>query len=465
MTVEGARSTRDQVSTTVSRVRRVGDGVVRGLIGHGQPDEARPVEVDPVGVDEIRVLAGDDTAGLEIDLALGFVHLVDGPDDPLPLRDLALDRAGHAVVEVEVVPAVALRHPDHFAAVGDVVAEFLAAVGEERLRLLVDDGPGRARRPVDLDDPVDLMAALVEFEGEGPAVLPPNEVRELVGIGEEGVVDLDPGFCVDREEDGPLDVEGVARLGVLHGMILGLELIGRRGLDILDDAVIAAAQAHHGELLRVRRPADGVERVVVPLRAVPAENGFLLLGLVPETDVVVPDEGLPLAVGRGLGFLGGGLGRRPPLPHGHAAAARAAGPGAFELLAGVRGEVARPAGAERGELDRSSVVAEGQVEERQIERLDLLPRSRGQARGELGVVEGLRFLALGRVGDPVLVAAGDGFPVPIARGLADPASPVDDVQCQGRILRPQPGRPLIIGLGDLGKRRTWDMREREPGRS
>ena len=235
-----------------------------------------------------------------------------------------------------MVPAVALRHPDDLAAVGEVGAVLLAAVEEEGLGLLLDDGPGGAGRPVDLDHPVDLVAALVVFEGESPSVFPPGEVGELVGIGEEGVVDLGPRLRVDRKEHGPLDVQGVARLGVLHRVVLRLELVGRRGLDVLDDAMIAPAQAHRDELFRIRGPGDGFEGVIVTLGSVAAEDELGLGALVAQDQVVVPDEGLPLAVGRGSCPLRRGLGGRAPLPHGHvAAAAHSPRSGPFELLAGI----------------------------------------------------------------------------------------------------------------------------------
>jgi len=101
-----------------------------------------------------------------------------------------------------VVPAVALRHPHDLSAVREIEAVFLAAVAEEGLGLLLDDGPGRAGRGVDLDDPVDLVAALVIFEGESAAVLAPGEVGELIGVGEERVVDLDSRPSSTRKRTG-----------------------------------------------------------------------------------------------------------------------------------------------------------------------------------------------------------------------------------------------------------------------
>jgi hypothetical protein len=81
-----------------------------------------------------------------------------------------------------VIPAVALRHPDHFFAIGDVVPELLARVGEERPRLLADDGAGFSIGGVDFDDAIDLMSALVVLERDGAAVFAPLQAREIVGV-------------------------------------------------------------------------------------------------------------------------------------------------------------------------------------------------------------------------------------------------------------------------------------------
>ncbi len=94
--------------------------------------QARAVEVDAVVVDEVRVLARIHAARAEPDLALLLVDAHDVPDHPVALGDLVLHRAGRAIVQIEVVPAVALRHPDDFLAVGDIEAVALARVRRRR---------------------------------------------------------------------------------------------------------------------------------------------------------------------------------------------------------------------------------------------------------------------------------------------------------------------------------------------
>ena len=97
------------------QVRREPHGMVR--VGRGQRHQPGPVEVDPVVVHEVRVLARIHPARAEPDLPLVLVDLQDFAHDPVALRDLVLHGPGDAVVQIEMVPAVALGHPDDFNAV------------------------------------------------------------------------------------------------------------------------------------------------------------------------------------------------------------------------------------------------------------------------------------------------------------------------------------------------------------
>ena len=143
-------------------VGREGHGVI--AVGVGEFREAGAVEIDAVILREVRVLAGNHAAGLEPDLALRVVDALDVADQPVALRDLILHLAGDAVVEIEMLPAIALGGPDDLLAVVDVVAVAAArgepgaelVVVEERLALLVDQGArlaGLARPPRSRDRP------------------------------------------------------------------------------------------------------------------------------------------------------------------------------------------------------------------------------------------------------------------------------------------------------------------------
>src|SRR5262249_36650673 len=125
-----------------------------------QRREATAVEIDPVVVDEVRVFAGIHAAGLEPDLALLFVYLLDAAHHPFAFRNLVLHLAGHSIVKIEMIPAVALRHPDDLFPVANVTAVLLARITEKRLRLFADNGARFTRGGVNLDHAVELMPAL-----------------------------------------------------------------------------------------------------------------------------------------------------------------------------------------------------------------------------------------------------------------------------------------------------------------
>ena len=186
--------------------------MVRVAVGESRQPGA--VEIDPIVVREVRILAGIHAAGAEPDLPLDGIDVLHGAHDPLAFGDLVLHRAGGAVVEIQMVPAVAFRHPDDFLAVVHVVAELLAgigeravrgAVGEERLRLFRDDRARGAGRRVDFDDAVDLVSALVVFEGQRPAVLAPLELGHRVGVRKQRVVDHDLALGIDDEDHRLVD--------------------------------------------------------------------------------------------------------------------------------------------------------------------------------------------------------------------------------------------------------------------
>ena len=181
-------------------------------VGRRVGREAGAVEVDAVVVDEVRILSGIHAARAEPDLALVFVDAEHVAHDPFALGDLLLDRAGDAVIEIQVVPAVAFRHPDDFLAVGDVEAVTLARVRKERFRLLADDRSRLAGQAVDRNDAIDLMTALVVFERHGTAVFAPGQRLVVVGIRKQRIVDEDLLLAIEEEQHWLLGIQHVAWL-------------------------------------------------------------------------------------------------------------------------------------------------------------------------------------------------------------------------------------------------------------
>ena len=96
-------------------------------IGVGEFGETGAVEIDAAILDEVRILSRNQSAGLEHNLPLGVVHKHDIAHQPFALGDLILHLAGDAVVQVQMLPAVAFRRPDDFLAVVHIVTITTAA--------------------------------------------------------------------------------------------------------------------------------------------------------------------------------------------------------------------------------------------------------------------------------------------------------------------------------------------------
>src|SRR3954454_8099649 len=140
-------------------------------------DHSAAVEIDAIPVRQVRVLAGVHPARGERDLALFLVHLLDVADHPRALRDLGFHAPGRAVVQVKMVPAVALGGPDDLLPVGNVDPALLLAVVDEGGALFGDQRARLAGLGGDLDHTEDLVPALVVLEREAAAVLPPERPR------------------------------------------------------------------------------------------------------------------------------------------------------------------------------------------------------------------------------------------------------------------------------------------------
>ena len=199
--------------------------------------QAGAVEIDPVVVDEVRILSRIHAARLKPDLTLFFIHLFDGAHHPVSFCDLILHLARDAVVEIQVTPAVPLRHPDDFPSVVQFITNLLAGVSrigdqrpviDERLAFFSNDAAGLSGCGVHFDDAVHLMSALVVLKRESPAILAPDRIGQAVGIGKQVVVDDDLLFAGEIKKHRLRDIERVSRLCIIAHPVFRLDLIRRR---------------------------------------------------------------------------------------------------------------------------------------------------------------------------------------------------------------------------------------------
>ena len=249
-------------------------------IGIGKFGQAGAIEVDPVVVGEVGILAGVHPARLEPDLPLVLIHAVHHAHHPLALGDLVLHLAGDAVIKVKMLPAVTLRGPDDLLAVIQVVAVPAPAgktlgqqvVVDEGLAGLVDQRARLAGLRVHLDHAVDLVAALIVLEGEAAAILPPHRRCEVVRVGKQRLVDLRLLLRGHVEEGRKRDIQRVPRLAVKNRRVLRLKLVGGRRFDVVYLPVVPRPRVIGHQFPGIRRPRDRAQGVVVAFRAIQAQR-------------------------------------------------------------------------------------------------------------------------------------------------------------------------------------------------
>src|SRR5690606_38979368 len=90
-----------------------------------------------------------------------LVDVLHAAHDPAALSDLPHRRAAGDVIQPQMIPAVALAHPQQLLPFGQPVAPGLVRVVDEGFALFFDHHPRRARAGVYGDDPVQLVPTLL----------------------------------------------------------------------------------------------------------------------------------------------------------------------------------------------------------------------------------------------------------------------------------------------------------------
>src|ERR1051326_8864885 len=223
-------------------------------------------------------------AGAEPYLAFGPVDALPPSDHPLATSDLILHRSRGAVVEIEVTPTIAFRHPDDLLTIIYIVTILATGVSETAIRIaitkerprLIGNECARFAVRVDFDHAINLMTALIVFKRECPAVFAPDRVRQFVRIRKERVVNVDLLMRGDIKQHGLFQVEHITRLGVYDRRELRLDLILGRRFDVAPFPLLTRAPTVRDVLRGVGRPDERSSAVVIPFGAVSAEHGPFL---------------------------------------------------------------------------------------------------------------------------------------------------------------------------------------------
>ena len=225
------------------------------------------------------------------------IHALDPAHHPLAARDLIFHAPRRRVVEIQMIPPIALAHPNQLARRLKPVRETLRGKTEKRLALLVHHRARRARIRVHRHDAKHLMPALIVIEREPPRVRRPAQFAQLVRIRKQRLRDRKPLAIPHIEQPRPRQRDAIPRLRVIQLMQLRLHLILRRRLDQMHLALLALANLPHRQPPRVRRPMKpGLIRIL--RRPVRRQRELLLRLGHPHEHIVVAHKRPPFPIRR-----------------------------------------------------------------------------------------------------------------------------------------------------------------------
>src|SRR6185437_470144 len=367
-------------------------------IALGENDQTAPIEIDTAIMKVIGILLLINTTRAKPNLPRFVIDALDAAYHPLPFRDLVFHLAGVGVIEIEMVPTVALRHPDDFVRRIEIVGEEFAAVVVERLASLVEDSAGGAGLGIDGDDAQHLMAALIVQERETPRIGRPAHVLYAPRIGEQLILDWNFLARGHIEQMRLGEGDTVAGLEVIERVQLGLELVARRRLDEMDLVFLAFLRPQSHEFLAVGRP-EHTPRIGIVRLAVLTQRQLFAAFTLAQIQVVILDENGPFAVGR----VGATRAARPSSRRciWLFLRGRRLGSRGFVFRERVGFQIAAPAFVFYTEAKNRAVFDKIKFLHRQVRGALLFVRGLRQRRGQTNIIEGGPAFALDRIHEDV----------------------------------------------------------------
>ena len=146
--------------------------------------------------------SGHDAAGLKTkSLPVRVVHKIHTANNPFTLGNLIFHVARFGVIETQMIPAVALGHPDDFASVIEIFAKIFAGIINEGFTFLIHNWLHVATAGVHGNNTQCLMSALVEDKSEPRGIRVPSHVVYAPRIGKERIADRGISFFVSYIEE------------------------------------------------------------------------------------------------------------------------------------------------------------------------------------------------------------------------------------------------------------------------
>ena len=180
-----------------------------------QVHQTRSIKFHFVVMDVIGVFTCIFAATFEDDGTILLIDVHHFANHPFAFRDLIFDGSLLGIEQIQMVPAVAFRHPNDFLGVFQVVAVMFSAVFHIRLAFFFDQNADGARGSVHFNHLIQLVSTLVELEGEVLAVWCPVCVTQIKLIFKSFRIDGDLRGLFNIEQARTFDRQCVTRFQVV----------------------------------------------------------------------------------------------------------------------------------------------------------------------------------------------------------------------------------------------------------
>ena len=248
---------------------------------------------------EIWVLILVHATSREIDFSLLFIHTLDAANKPFALCNLSDNLRLLHIVEIEMIPVVALAHPEQLLAILDKLAPQTTIV-YKGIGTLLYHGTKLAGFGIHRQHLIEMMPTLVVLHCHLLAVWCPLHPLQFILVFYLMPVNLHLLSGSHIDDDRIVLWQSIARLGILLLVEDRLQLVGRRRFYVVGIAFLYRHPLAYEDVLAVWAPLDAVAVIAADGTILSKDSlGFgIRLSSLMNHHVVTFDVGFHLAIGR-----------------------------------------------------------------------------------------------------------------------------------------------------------------------
>ena len=235
----------------------------------------------------------------EIDFSLLFIHTLDATNKPVALCNLSDNLRFLHIVEIEMIPVVALAHPEQLLAILDKLTPQTTIV-HKGIGTLLYHGTKLAGFGIHRQHLIEMMPTLVVLHRHLLAVWCPLHPLQFILVFYLMLVSLHLLSGSHIDDDRIVLWQGIARLGILLLVEDRLQLVGRRRFYVVGIAFLYRNTLAYEDVLAVWTPLDAVAVIAADGTILSKDSlGFgIRFSCLMNHHVVTFDVGFHLAVGR-----------------------------------------------------------------------------------------------------------------------------------------------------------------------